>query len=345
MKPVRVQTSSATALASIRGHATVIDRLRQALRSQRLGSAYLLSGPRGIGKASLARAFAGLALCGHADDLPPDDACGTCSQCIRVAAGTHPDLQILARDPERRDIGVDAARALSKWLVLRPLMGRRKVVLIDDAESLSVPAQNALLKTIEEPPGQSIILLLATNPALLLPTIRSRCQLLRLDPLPDADVHALLAAHGIAPERIGLLTARAEGAPGRAIDLAEAPDDDVRQMLLTALPALRERSAAELSALAQKIGSEADAALAVMLGWYRDALGLALGVDATPRRNPDAAVTLRALAEQQPPPTLLRALRIVCATVDDVGRNANRQLALETMLFDIRDLERGTLHE
>jgi DNA polymerase III, delta subunit, C terminal len=115
--------------------------------------------------------------------------------------------------------------------------------------------------------------------------------------------------------------------------------------MLTALPQLRERSAAELSALAQKIGPTADAALAVMMGWYRDALGLSLGVDQSPRRNPDAAIPLRALAAAQPPPTLLRALEIVCATVTDVGRNANRQLALETMLYDIRDLERGTPHD
>lgn len=328
-------------LGAIQGHGAVIDRLRQALATHRLGSAYLLGGPRGIGKASLARAFAALALCGQ----PTDDACGTCRQCVRVASGTHPDLQILQRDLERRDIGVEAARGVTKWLVLRPLMAARKIVIVDGADTLSVPAQNALLKTIEEPPGQSIILLVANQLTLLLPTVRSRCQLLRLDPLPDTDVQCLLAAQGVAPERVALLAARAEGAPGRALEIANEPDDGLRQVMLTALPQLRDRSAAELSALAQKIGSEADAALGLMLGWYRDALGLALGVDCSPRRNPDAAAPLHALAQSQPPPTLLRALEIVCATVHDVGCNANRQLALETMLFDIRDLERGDLHE
>ena len=329
-------------LAAIRGHDHIIHRLRQALTSGRMGSAYLLGGPRGIGKAALAQAFAAFALCKQPHD---DDACGTCNQCVRLAAGTHPDLQVLARDPERRDIGVEAARGVTRWLSLRPLMANRKVVIVDGAETLSVPAQNALLKSVEEPPGQAVILLLATTATLLLPTIRSRCQLLRLEPLPDDAVSAILTAHDIPAERIALLAARAEGSPGRALELANEPEDGIRQMMLTALPQLRERSTAELSALAQKIGPDADAALAIILGWYRDALGIALGVDAQPRRNPDAAVALQALAAHQPPPQMLRALQIVCATIDDVGHNANRQLALETMLFDIRDLERGTLHE
>ena len=181
-------------LASIRGHAEAIARLRRALGADRLGGAYLLSGLHGVGKRSLAHAFATRVLC---EASTRDDACGDCAQCVRVHAGTHPDLQIVERAAERRDIGVEQARALTRWLMLRPLMAVRKVVIVDGAETLSVPAQNALQKTLEEPPGRSVLLLTATTPALLLPTVRSRCQHVRLEPLPDADVEAILAARGM----------------------------------------------------------------------------------------------------------------------------------------------------
>lgn len=306
-----------------------------------MGGAYLLAGLRGVGKRTLAIAFAARALCAQPQD---DDACGACDQCVRVASGTHPDLRLVARDPERRDIGVDDARALTRWLALRPLMAARKVAIVIGAETLSVPAQNGLLKTLEEPPSQSIILLTATTPTLLLPTVRSRCQLLRLDPLSDTDLAAVLATHGVIGDGVAVLSARAEGSPGRALALADEPADGTRQLVLSALPRLTDHTTADLSSLAQKIGPDADTALAVVLGWYRDAIGLALGVDRTPRRTPDAAAGLHALATRLSPVRLLRALEIVCATIDDLSRNANKQLALETMLFEMRDIESGHLH-
>src|SRR5205823_13403059 len=104
------------------------------------------------------------------------DACQACAHCTRVAAGTHPDLRTVERDAERRDIRIEQVRELARWLALQPLMAHRKVAIIDGAHCLSEPAQNALLKTLEEPPPSAVLLLTAAAAALLLPTVRSRCQ-------------------------------------------------------------------------------------------------------------------------------------------------------------------------
>src|SRR5262249_49087135 len=143
----------------------------------------------------------------------------TCAQCTRVAAGTHPDLRVVAREEERRDVRIEQVRELTRWLALQPLMAARKVGIVDDAHCLNEHGQNALLKTLEEPPGASVLVLIATSAALMLPTVRSRCQILRLEALPPDAVAGVLAARGIPAERHAALAALAEGSPGRALAL------------------------------------------------------------------------------------------------------------------------------
>src|SRR2546428_751035 len=138
-------------------------------------------------------------------------ACGACAHCTRAGAGTHPDLHLVARDPERRDIRIEQVRELTRWLALQPLMAARKVGVLDDAHCLSEQAQNALLKTLEEPPGSAVLVLVASSAALLLPTVRSRCQVVRLEPLPAAEAVRVLAASGVPAEQAGELAALAEG--------------------------------------------------------------------------------------------------------------------------------------
>jgi DNA polymerase-3 subunit delta' len=221
-------------------------------------------------------------------------------------------------------------------------MGERKVGVIDDAHCLNEHGQNALLKTLEEPPGRSVLVLVATHPALVLPTVRSRCQVVRLEPLPVAAVARVLEAQGVAPASARELAPLGEGAPGRALALQGEDEAEARRRLLTALPELGRLPADQLSALAQHLArGPVDGPLAAATAWYRDALQTALCGEELPLRNPAAAEGVRAAAATRAPTLLLRQLAAVCDTIQDLGRNANRMLALETMLLTLRDLERG----
>ncbi len=145
----------------------------------------MFTGPAGIGKLATARA---LALGLHCETVP-FDACGACGACRTIAAGTHPDVRvILGPAKERRDISIDQVRELQRELGFRSLSGRPKIGIVNDAELLTPQAQNALLKTLEEPAGDTVLILVGVNPASLAPTILSRCQRIAFAPLGDADV-------------------------------------------------------------------------------------------------------------------------------------------------------------
>lgn len=325
--------------ADVVGHERAAARLGRAAAADRVAGAFLLLGPRGIGKRALADAFVARLLCAAPT---ADDACGTCAHCTRVANGTHPDVRVVARDPDRRDIRIEQIRELSRWLVLHPLMAGRKVAVIDGAHHLGEHGQNALLKTLEEPPAGSVVLLVATSAAVLLPTVRSRCRALRLDPLPLEGVVRVLEARGVAAARARAAALLAEGCPGQALELDTAETAKVRDLTLGTLPRLAELAAWEISRLAQDLArGPFDVALRTALAWYRDVLQAALVGEMLPPRNTDALAAIAAAAPRLSPTARLRQLEAVCDTITALERNANRMLALETMLLGLRAIERG----
>src|SRR5207302_878137 len=172
------------------------------------------------------------------------------------------------------------------------------------------------------------------------PTVRSRCQVVRLDPLPAAEVARVLDACGLSPEQARELAPLAEGSPGRALALAGKAEALARALVLRDLPRLRELGADELSRTAQALARGAlDAGLATALAWYRDVLETALAGDAAALRNPAAADAVRLAARRLSPPALLRQLEAVYDTIVALEKNANRMLAVETMLLSLRAIE------
>jgi DNA polymerase III subunit delta' len=324
-------------LTDVVGHAAAVARLARAVREDRPAPAYLFSGPGGVGKRTLADAFTTELLCATPG---PEGACGVCAQCVRVAGGTHPDVRVVVREEDRRDIRTEQIRDLTRWLVLRPLMARRKLALVDGADALNEHGQNALLKTLEEPPGASVLLLVVGRASLLLPTVRSRCQQVRLDPLTPDEMARFLDQQGVPRKQAAMLVARADGSPGRALALREDAHGEQRAMVLEGLGRLRDLSAADVSALAQALArGDVEPALDAIASWYRDLLGKVTGSGAA-LRNPDAAATVEASAAHSTVRGVLRQLEAVCDTIEVIEGNANKALALETLLLDLRRIER-----
>ncbi|MEX0702359.1 MAG: DNA polymerase III subunit delta' [Planctomycetales bacterium] len=186
----------------IRGHADRVEMFRRSLARGRLAHAYLFAGPAGAGKRLFAHALAQCLFCERFADAELE-ACGECPACRMMAAGTHPDFHVVRLLSAKKELliaqfaGEGETRGregLCHDLSLRPMSASRRFAIIDDADRLRMESANALLKTLEEPPERAVIVLIAENAEALLPTVRSRCQLVRFAPLPDADVAELLLA-------------------------------------------------------------------------------------------------------------------------------------------------------
>jgi DNA polymerase III subunit delta' len=229
----------------IEGHDVVMERFRRSLARGRLASTFLFVGPPGVGKRTFAYALAKSLLC-SANREAELASCGKCNSCVQVDAGTHPDLIVIAKPADKSEIPVSVfigekdgrmRTGLCHDIALRPFMGGRKVAIIDDADSLNEEGANCLLKTLEEPPPQSVLILIGTSVDKQLPTIRSRSQIIRFQPLTSETVARLLQTiHGISdPAEAERLAAFSEGSLERALELADEGLWAFRKQLLGVL--------------------------------------------------------------------------------------------------------------
>jgi len=215
----------------IYGHDDVVEQFRRALARRRLASSFLFAGPAGIGKRSFAIKLAQALLCQRRAEEALDP-CAECSACLQVSAGSHPDLDLVAKPKDKSFLPLELfigdkehrmRRGLCRNIALRPLMGGRKIAIIDDADFLNAEGANCLLKTLEEPPPNSLLILISTSPARQLPTIRSRCQLVRFRPLSIDVVAKLLTRNELVegPTEARRLAEYSEGSLQQALELAD----------------------------------------------------------------------------------------------------------------------------
>ena len=214
-------------LRDIFGQDAAIAQLRTAYQQDRLPHGMIFSGPHGVGKGTTARAMAAWFLC---ERPGKDDACGTCSSCHLLTAGTHPDYHLVFRqlvrlqkkDSKARDLSIDVIRAhVLEPSARKAMQNRGKVFIIEEAETMTRDAANSLLKTLEEPQGRTMMILLTDQAQYLLPTIRSRCQPVHFAALPEEIVVARLQERGIDRETAQLATRMAEGSLGLATQWTE----------------------------------------------------------------------------------------------------------------------------
>lgn len=210
--------------SEIIGHKEIIRTLNTSLNEAKVGHAYLFTGPAGIGKKTLARAFAARLLC-HENSAAPD--C-RCPGCLGIRTNSHPDLITVL--PDGNSIKIEQLRQLQHDLFLRPLLGTRKVCFIPDAELLTEAAANSFLKTLEEPPPGVVFLFTAVRADLILATIRSRCQVFQLFPVPIAEIAAALVKKGFDETEAFEKAKISQGIPGKVLTGSDRPAEKLLEL-------------------------------------------------------------------------------------------------------------------
>lgn len=319
-------------MRSPKSHAPAERLFSAALRNNRLAHAYLLAGPEGAGKKTLARSFAMSILC-DGRSYPP---CEQCGPCRRVRDGSHPDLHWLL--PEGRNIKIASVRGLTETLHLHSFEGGWKAGVVPKIELMKVETQNAFLKTLEEPPPDTVLVLTTDNVSSVLPTILSRCQTIRVGPMPRDFIRSLVAEQrGLDPEKAGLVAALAGGDASRALDMDLDLMVDFRRKCIEALQDIDKKDISAMLDFAQSVSGNGDEAMAVMdllAGFYQDALHAKMGLrDFT---NSDLAERIGREAKCRPIAEILAVLNNIHHARVRVAGNANPRLAWELLAMSIK---------
>lgn len=318
--------------SEILGQDRVVDALRRSINTNRVAHAYLFEGIPGCGRRTTALALIATLFCQHAAD---GEACGECPSCRKLAAGNHPDLHLLQPLPDKRDISIEQVRELQQMLSLRPFEAARKACLIEPAERMSVGAANSLLKTLEEPPGHGLLILLTGQADLLLSTVRSRCQHLRFAPLDVADLTTLLIGQGMEPTSAAAVAPLATGSLEVARELDGEASAANRQSLLDALRQVRHQQIATVFDTSERLAGSRDETLELLhlvISLVRDML-LIRSAAADRIANGFLAERLCDEAERFLPPRLMEVLELALETRRAVQGNVNPKLALDRFLL------------
>jgi DNA polymerase III subunit delta' len=333
-----------TAWDEVVGHEWAVDLLREAIIHGRVGHAYLFTGPRHVGKTTLALHFAQALNCDASKEARP---CGQCRNCRFIAAGRHPDVRLVAPEESSRGnlaMKIEQIRDLQQGLSLASYEARWKVALLTEFDSATTGAANAFLKTLEEPPAGVALFLTARDADAVLPTIASRCRIIALRPLPAGQIASALESRWRLPvAQARLLAHLADGRLGWAIQaMADQSLLSERGQQLDQLQEALGGSRVERFDLAETLARKPEALPAVLstwLSWWRDLALLAWGrgdgaaADTAAITNVDAEDDLVALSRRWERPAILRALQQTQRTLWQLEHNANTRLALEYLLL------------
>lgn len=321
--------------STLAGNERIKKLLKRAVAENRIRQGLIMAGPSGVGKYRFALALAQALNCERASG---GDACGQCSSCKRILTGEHLGVQVF--QPEGQFIKIDKMRDLSREAYKQPPEGRRSVYIIDQADRLNEAAANSILKTLEEPPETSQILLITSRPYALLETIRSRCQTLVFAPLTPEELEAFLKSHFTRPvDEIKLLARLARGSIGRALEIDLGEYRDKRRIMLEMVSALTgSRDGVRLMSAAEYLGRKLDREgfekhIEVLLVLLKDLIYIKAGQSPESLTNRDITEQLERAGETATLEQVIELVDSIEQVMRGLSRNINRQLALESALI------------
>lgn len=316
----------------IRGQERAIKLLQKEMATSSVSGTYLFTGPAGVGKSLTALTFAKALNCKEGKT----DSCDRCSSCRKIDHQNHPDVRTIT--PEKDSIKIEQTRSLKREIIYKLYEGRKKVWIIEKADSLTLEAANSLLKILEEPPAETVLILISPAQGKLLPTILSRCRIIRFLPLSSKEIEEIIAEHlPQNPEKIHLLARLARGKVGEALRLIKEEGIlENREEILDSLG--KERKIEEIFNLAAKWANynkeELERILDMMLFWFRDLLILKQGGDRW-LINEDKTGELKKQKEKYSFLDIKQIIEVIEKTRYYLKSNVNQRLALEAMWLKI----------
>lgn len=318
--------------SDIIGHVHNIRVLQRSIERGRLHHAYIFSGPEGVGKRLIALSLAKALNCMDMET----DFCGCCVSCKKIEAGNHPDVKIV--EPDGQQIKIDQIRELQRDLQFRPFEGKKRVFIIDEADRMGLPASNSLLKTLEEPPRDSILILITANFHSILPTIVSRCQRLSFSSLPISDVErVLIDKKGSEAGTARIISSISEGSIGKALREDEDSIIEEREKVFTGFMELKGKGIVDIFKMAEDLAKDDDleGILKALKVLYRDMAVLKGGSRGIINR--DMVSRIGDEAKDMPMEAILDGFDLISGTEDMIKRNINKQLALEVMMMRLAE--------
>lgn len=322
------------AFERIIGHDMIKQYFKKSMMADKVSHSYIFEGPYGVGKRMMAKELAKVLLC-ESENKP----CGICKSCKMVEAGTHPDINSVKKDTKVTKIDTIREQVI-KFMEIKPYVGKYKIVIIEEADTLNTEGQNAMLKTIEEPPAYGIIILVTQNLASLLPTIKSRCIHIRFSPLAPEAIKTFLSSHQIPAHEIDVYTQFCEGSIGRAQQLIQ---DEVfltlRKESIGYLTALNKANLIEMYQLVKTICDQKEQIIDILYFWelwYRD-LAIAKNISTDNFYYLDYKSQLLDIAHKLTYNKISSNLEQIKQAKQALGQNVNTTLIIENLLLKLKE--------
>ena len=320
------------------GHKDIINYIRNAVSEDKVSHAYILNGERGSGKKMLANLFASTLQC----EKGGPDPCNECHSCKQAESGNHPDIIHVTHEKPNTISVEDVRTQVNNDIMIKPYQGPYKIYIISEADLMTPQAQNALLKTIEEPPEYAVIFLLTENDQMLLPTITSRCVMLKLRNIKDTLIKKYLMETVKVPDyKADMCTAFAQGNMGRAIMLANSEHfNEIREEAVQLLKYIDEMDLNEVVKAIKRISAyklEINDYLDIIMIWYRDVLIYKATQDVTKVVFKDQLSCIKARARKSSYEGIEKILESLEKAKSRLKANVNFDLVMELLLLTIKE--------